>query len=79
MTAKHLQSGTDADEDNIAYALAALAMDIFEDDVYCEAYETTVTIEAEEAVEYELSLGVVTSDESRFTEVFEHHAINDET
>jgi len=75
MTAKHLQCGTDADKDEIVFALSALASDILEDDVYCEAYETTTSIDAEEAIEYEVLVAITATDESRFTDVFDHHAI----
>jgi len=77
MTAKKLQLGTDADEAKIADALTKLAEDILEGDAYCETYETAVHIDAQEAIEYELSLGITTSRGSRFTDVFDHHAIED--
>lgn len=75
MTVNNLQLGTDANEEQIADALTKLAEDVLDGDAHCEVYKTATSINAEEAVEYELSVAFTVSDESRFTDVFDHHAI----
>jgi hypothetical protein len=72
-------SGFDASTENIADALEALAIDIRNGDADCKGHEEHIDLHTGDPVEWSLAIDFTLTDEARYRDLTDPHALGDDT